>query len=688
MTADGLLRPVRCVRLSFIGGAVVLMALGGSRVQGQISPGPLARAHRELEGASNCAQCHGLKREPMSQMCVGCHKDVGALMQQNRGYHGRDVKMGKKACAQCHPDHAGAAFQMIEWPEGATTKFDHRKAGWALKGAHAEAKCESCHTSQYRNAPVAALSRRKVTAGWVGLETTCNSCHKADDVHKGELKANCETCHDSNDWAPAPGFDHEKSDYPLTGKHSDITCDKCHQTPKLPVRLNADGKRVGRFKPVPFKECSSCHTDPHKGALGAKCGDCHVTRGFDVIDKAAFNHQVTRYPLRGKHLSASCESCHGPNLANKTPAFGTCASCHKDAHGGEATLGGRPADCAACHAVSGFAPSTFTVAQHRGATYPLEGKHTTVTCALCHTPGAALTRQSGRATSVRVGRLRVESSSCASCHQDAHGGELASRADKGACESCHSTAGFAPSSFSATAHGKLRVALDGRHGKVVCAACHGPSRPGLAPIPGSGNRKATLTIAIRETECASCHTDPHAGRYLAKGALPITGSCSACHGAVQWRPATMTSGVHGQFSYALEGAHRAVPCVECHDELKTRQATSTLLLSAKGVASLPFTTRRPTTCTTCHQKSSPHGDQFIGRKDKGSCEGCHVAAAFAPASAFDHDRDASFSLTGAHATVPCASCHRSATTAGPIQYRPLSGKCESCHAAVRKGEHL
>jgi hypothetical protein len=671
------------LRPALAGVFAVLSGVGARRVEAQISPGPLARAHRQLEGATNCAQCHGLKREPMTRQCLACHKEIGWLLERNRGYHATEARATKKECAQCHPDHAGADFQLVEWPGGSRERFDHRKAGWALDGAHAEANCEGCHATRYRVAPPATLSERRSNAGWIGLETTCVSCHRDDDAHKGDLGRQCADCHDSRDWAPAPKFDHNKTDYPLTGRHGDVECARCHVTPKLPVRTNEKGERVGTFKPVPYRECASCHADPHKGALSAKCSNCHVTRGFGVIDKSDFDHQLTKYPLRGRHASVKCESCHGAGLANRTPAFATCAACHADVHGGEGTVAGTPADCAACHSVSGFSPSTFTVAQHQKTKYALDGRHASVKCTLCHTPGPVTTRAAARRTTQLVARLRPASGACSSCHTDAHGGELAARADKGTCETCHSTAGFAPSSFDATAHASLRVTLEGRHGKVACAACHGPARPGLAPLPAPASRKARLTIALRETACASCHVDPHAGRYRPTGGQPVTGSCGSCHDAVQWRPATMSVAVHATFSYPLEGAHRAVPCVGCHEEFKARQAASTLLLAARGVAQLPFTAKRETNCGSCHD--SPHGRQFDARRDEGACEGCHTVTAFVPASAFDHERDAAFSLKGAHAKVACASCHRAATPGAPILYRPLSPKCESCHAGTPGG---
>ncbi|WP_230133097.1 hypothetical protein, partial [Campylobacter jejuni] len=74
--------------------------------------------------------------------------------------------------------------------------------------------------------------------------------------------------------------------------------------------------------------------------------------------------------------------------------------------------------------------------------------------------------------------------------------------------------------------------------------------------------------------------------------------------------------------------------------------------------------------------------QFDGRKDQGRCDACHTDDAFAPAGAFDHDRDAALALKGGHQKVACAACHKSEP--GPngtarVIYRPVASKCEACH---------
>lgn len=659
--------------------SALLLAPFGRGVS-QISPGPLAAAHHGLDGPTDCAKCHGLHKEPMSSLCLDCHRDIAWGIQQRRGLHSRE---SATPCARCHPDHAGAAFALVAWPDGSPARFEHSRAGWALEGKHATARCESCHAVKYRVSPAAALSKRRGSAGWLGLQTSCASCHRDDDVHRGALGLSCDGCHDARGWAPAPKFDHASSAYPLTGRHAEVACDKCHLAPRLGIKPGADGKRIPLFKPVAFTECSSCHADPHGGKLSPKCGECHTTRGFRVIDKAGFDHQLTRYALAGRHRAVACEACHGAALLKRDPPFATCGGCHADAHRGEASLAGRAVDCAACHTVGGFAPATYTVAQHRSSGFPLGGRHANVACAKCHTPFAEASSTTSRAA--KAVRIRLPFAHCASCHADAHAGQAASPRGDATCEACHSDAAWTPSTYSVAAHAALRLPLEGRHAAIPCAACHAAARRGLPAVPDTAALgTAQVVLRVREVACAACHLDPHAGRYDAAGARPVAGGCGACHDAHAFRPSTVDVALHAKFSFALEGAHRATPCVACHAEMKTAvAAASTLLLPARNVARRQFTSARPATCASCHE--SPHGAQFDGRKDHGACGSCHDVDRFAPASRFDHDRDASFALAGAHAKVACAKCHTSDPRAGGVSrtvYRPLSAKCENCHAVA------
>lgn len=659
---------------------LVLAVASGAPLAAQISPGPLARPHATLEGPTQCTTCHGNRKDAMSTQCAACHKDIGWLADRNRGYHGTPKVRGV-ACASCHPDHAGVEFALIQWPGGSAARFDHALAGWPLKQKHADVKCEDCHTGKFAASPPANLSVRKTGQGYTGLATSCTACH--EDVHRGALGQDCTTCHDVAGWVVTPGFDHDTTAYPLADQHAEVECNDCHLAPRLNPKSDGRGHQVPVYRPVSFASCQDCHADPHKGAMGAACADCHTTKGFQVIDRNRFDHARTRYPLEGRHARVACSACHRDfsTAALKKPAFGACTDCHRDAHAGTAVLAGKPADCSACHALTGFAPSTYTVAQHASTPYPLEGRHQAVRCAACHQRSTAA-NAAARYGSSRV-VMRPAFAQCTDCHADDHGGQLAGRADKGQCSTCHQVAGWRPSRFGRAQHDSLRLALDGRHLEVPCAACHAAQRTGLPPArPATGTAgKAAFVFQVTEVDCAACHLDPHQGRFGAKGDRPNADGCRACHGTAAFRPSTADVAVHAAFEFPLEGAHRATPCAACHKELQgaTRPAgRSSLLLAGTRFSPLTFTAARD--CASCHE--SPHGAQFAAWDAKGGCAACHSAEAFVPADRFDHDRDAAFALKGAHERVPCAQCHvkpAGAPASAPLAYRPLPTACESCH---------
>jgi class III cytochrome C family protein len=545
-------------------------------------------------------------------------------------------------------------------------------------------QCVKCHGVGHHKEQMSAL---------------CLDCHKeigwlvdrARGFHAGVRTERCESCHPDHagrefamiSW---PGgdvkkFDHTRAGWALEGKHFTTACLDCHKTTfrvsragKLSPRRGPDWGWVGLER-----TCVSCHEDPHKGRLGAACSNCHGAADWKTINRAGFDHDRTRYPLRGRHVTVKCEQCHDFSTGGKVirnPPFATCTDCHQDAHAGTATLASRIVDCASCHSVDGWQPSTYTVAQHRFTRYPLEGRHQVVKCAACHVkdpPGVALAALGTSRVS-----MRPRSSVCRDCHGEDHGAQLATRADRGACNACHTLAGWKPSTFTVAAHATLRLRLEGRHAEIECRACHGPDRPNLPPLPGTAVLgKALVEFKLKEIECAACHVDPHDGRYP---------RCADCHGLQSFKPSTVDIAAHKRYKFPLDEAHAAVPCVDCHGEMKHAAAPSSLLLAGWTSPRLLFAAPKGG-CEGCHETA--HGRQFATRKDRGACESCHGTDTFRPATRFDHDRDASFALKGAHEKVACNRCHSTArdpSGKNVVVYRPVSGKCEACHSEpVRRG---
>jgi hypothetical protein len=445
-----------------------------------------------------------------------------------------------------------------------------------------------------------------------------------------------------------------------------VSCEKCHTSPE---RGTGAAKQVAQFKPLAHGDCASCHRDPHAGRLRGACSSCHVTTSFSSVEGRSFSHDRTAYPLRGQHASVSCASCHtGYPARIDRPQFATCSGCHSDPHKGQATIRGTTSDCATCHTVSGFTPSTFTVAQHAQCAFPLQGRHAAVSCVGCHVRSGA--------RGAREIVMRPAAARCESCHQDAHGNQLATMSTS-TCASCHTPAGWKPSTFGVREHAALRMPLTGRHAAIDCAGCHASSRRGLPALPATASiGSARVAFHLTETTCESCHRDPHGARY-SSGVTQAT--CASCHGTQAFRPSTVDAESHARFAFALEGAHRAAPCVACHTNMKNAVRDASLKLSPATPAvsfALPGAA-----CASCH--GTPHGAQFATRPDSGTCQSCHDLNGWTPASRFVHEANGGFVLGAAHARVPCARCHvasASATTGNAARkWRGVPRTCESCH---------
>ena len=538
-----------------------------SRSIAQISPGPLAKAHAQLEGLTKCLVCHEIGQQISNAKCLQCHVAIAERLQAKRGYHagitmssssGTEDKT--KLCATCHSDHHGAEFALIRWEKG-ETNFDHGLAGYILEGKHAQAACRDCHQPKNIQEKFANDTNVRVAKTFLGLSQKCLSCHA--DEHRGQLGTACERCHNFTGWKPAAKFSHDRAQFVLTGKHKNVACAQCH--PEKPASAKIGNESTAAFVQytgMPFANCTPCHQDPHRGSFGNVCTKCHATEGWKNIRGGGFNHDLTDFPLRGMHRKVTCEKCHGGSDFKKKLAHQFCRDCHQDTHAGQFARRTDKGRCESCHLVEGFVPTQFTLAAHQKSAFVLLGAHQAVPCGNCHTRQTA---------GPFAGKLLFvfPNQRCAACHGDAHAGQFTERMQKGGCESCHQNESWHKTKFD---HSTARFKLVGAHQKVACSKCHPREKAALPRTVANSVKSVNAApefiryrpLALR---CSDCHQDVHRGQF----GKQEQGRCEKCHQSTLWSESLF---VHNRDSaFKLDGAHERIPCEKCHFPLQLKDQT-------------------------------------------------------------------------------------------------------------------
>ncbi len=481
----------------------------------QISPGELTTAHKSLEGISNCTKCHILGEKVDNQKCLDCHNEINELINLNKGYHS-STEIKNEDCFKCHGEHFGRDFTLIRFNEN---KFDHSLTTFPLIGKHVNIKCEECHQSKFIQS--SELKKKKST--FLGLENKCQSCH--DDFHQGEFKdRECSSCHNSEMWRPALGFNHTETNFKLTGAHEIVNCEKCHKVSEVNVQT------FQPFSIAKYDKCVDCHNDIHLGKFGTNCVECHTVQSFKTSkNKSKFDHSKTGYSLRGAHKKVDCNQCHTKSVSVKLK-YQKCYNCHSDYHKGEFKRNGIQQDCSTCHTEEKFTPSNFTIENHSKTKFILLGSHLAVPCAQCHQ------KDSGW-------KFKIDQTNCITCHKNIHGELIQKYSDEqGFCEKCHNSNSWREISFD---HNKTEFKLLGKHKSTECQNCH------------FLKNEQDFVFNKLENTCQACHQDNHNGQFE----FSYSNNCLKCHTADNW---TASSFNHDKTRFKLDGSHINVPCTKCH----------------------------------------------------------------------------------------------------------------------------
>ena len=552
---------------------LLILILLTTPILGQFTPGKLNRVHADLEGMTNCTKCHSAGQQIKASNCLDCHTLLKARIDANLGLHARGEF---RNCVKCHVEHHGLDFELIYWKEG-EKNFNHDKTGYLLEGGHEKPECRDCHQEKniVDKAPLIE-AKKDLKRTFLGLRQECLSCHH--DEHRGQLREDCLSCHNMDAWTPAPGFDHDKTEFKLTGKHQEVDCAKCHK-PKTDNRFPNDADFL-QFSGMKFTTCQSCHEDVHKGRFGKDCQSCHNTSGWQDVNDLNFNHDKTRFPLQGKHDDVKCESCHKPGKPKCGIPFAKCMDCHNDFHEKQFADRSSKGECAECHTVDGFAPSTFTNAAH-DQVFKLEGAHLAQPCFVCHNNQTQKTVVISSRSTLKLNRFTIQSKTCQDCHGDPHEGDVDQflQAEEAGCQFCHSVNSWREVTFD---HSTTRFSLVGKHETTECKACHEPIEP--------DSPAARINLTRLDRLCVSCHTDIHEKQfdktYDVSGKQVRVTDCRTCHSPHDWQARNFDHDEDSQFK--LEGAHERVECIACH--------------KSETIAERSFIRYKPlaTECRSCH----------------------------------------------------------------------------------------
>ncbi len=280
---------------------------------------------------------------------------------------------------------------------------------------------------------------------------------------------------------------HDKTNFPLTGKHRTVSCSECH--------------KKGFLAGTP-SECEVCHLyrkkdDVHNMQLGIHCGECHTPTDWKVIKPGSWSHiRETGFPLSGQHRISDCRQCHMDNIYSRIDS--SCDNCHMDdyrkAKEPDHNVLGYSTDCDNCHY------NSFTwdgaIIDH-DKFWLLKGAHTGHDCSRCHLNGYNI------------------SSECITCHLDDY--ERAKEPDhrnagfSTDCSLCHLKESF---SWSQASFNHNFPVSSGKHQHLSCSDCH-------------------ETTNYYDFSCIGCHEhsqlemdNKHAG---VGGYVYLSRNCYFCH---------------------------------------------------------------------------------------------------------------------------------------------------------------
>ncbi|MDQ3364807.1 MAG: hypothetical protein M3680_05200 [Myxococcota bacterium] len=445
-----------------------------------------------------------------------------------------------------------------------------------------------------------------------------------------------------------------------TREVSNQQCLNCHDHKDLGARI-AQGKGFHASALVKGKKCETCHSE-------------HKKRTYDLMGwnkiqggQKGFDHDLTGWPLKGKHSSTDCTECHKAKNKQGLQLFmGTDRLCGTSGcHGDDQPHKFQRKDmlvCDRCHGESVWKPAkptlNFNHDDRKDAAMPILGSHKDVACLKCHPK-----------TVFNLPAQDPDGCGNTGCHKTSHEGHLFNTR---ACEWCHSPT-F--KNFKQQYNRDMpffdhseRTRFDlGAHKKLKCYECHTPKLGEAKPV-GS---------------CEQCHAkdNKHGNRFDAYGSPP---KCQTCHTTNTFKRNIFNHDSRTKF--ALKFQHADQTCRGCHRGKTPAEFER-----------FPFDPNKE--CMSCHAHAKVHSEPSApnGKYKNNQCLGCHLHPGDPTIRQGKdnkivdeiHGSKGSFPLVKSHKGVPCADCHTGRDKKGKTSFSGLKPNCNAagqCHEdSLHKG---
>ena len=446
------------------------------------------------------------------------------------------------------------------------------------------------------------------------------------ELHARMKGLTCQACHHTTRTGvtnpPVCTSCHQRAQGPealiLAGAYRDLTRPEGAETPPPPPGTPSPAMSAFHHK------CVGCHKAMAKGPVS--CRDCHAQSFAGPHGLVEWNHRE-----HSRQLGLECAFCHHTSKQGEEARIPPCGSCHPPAVATAEDLAtGLKDHQTATHANCGFCH----VERVPGAEVP--------SCLDCH---PKMKPEAGAAPAL-VPAIHAK---CLYCHNRKVKGKTPKTAMPSYCTDCHRPdPSFLPSAeagsvlWSHARHGRDMSCETCHHDHadapnepyIACARCHNGQSPATPPLPDAAHGK-----------CVTCHIEKKAGPT----------ECSGCHnrnpellaGIFQ----TETEAGTAVWNHRFHATALALPCQECHHNLRTREGLSYTVCQA--AVSCPADAADPRSCAACHSSATAPAP----------AAGAPPPAAKPPAPGLYeivHDEDKT-----------CVGCHQK-LGAGPVE-------CNQCH---------